>query len=168
MAQRAGDDVVGAVLALHRMVGTTLEYAAGATQIGVDVNDVLRGRKGVFQDYAHLLIALARSIGVPARYVSGYLFAARETDSAGPDADSVSVKTHAWVELAIPGAGWWGLDPHQPRGGRRAPRQDRPRPRLRRRAAAARPVPRPVPARARSVGAHAPALARRGDLSARR
>jgi transglutaminase-like putative cysteine protease len=110
-AASAGDDVVGAVLALHRMVGTSLEYQTGSTQIGVDVNDVLRGRKGVCQDYAHLLIALARSIGVPARYVSGYLFAARDTDRSGPDSDSVSVKTHAWVEVAIPGAGWWGLDP---------------------------------------------------------
>jgi transglutaminase-like putative cysteine protease len=110
-ARSAGDDVVGAVLALHRMVGTSLEYAPGATRVGVDVNDVLRGRRGVCQDFAHLLIALARSLGIPARYVSGYFFAARDGDPAGPEGDSVAVKTHAWVELAIPGAGWWGLDP---------------------------------------------------------
>jgi transglutaminase-like putative cysteine protease len=102
----AGDDVVGAVLALHRMVGTTLEYAPGSTQIGVDVNDVLRGRKGVCQDFAHLLVALLRSLGIPARYVSGFLFP--EHEGYG---DRLAVQTHAWVEVAIPGAGWWGLDP---------------------------------------------------------
>jgi len=107
----AGDDVVGTVLALHRMVGTSLEYAPGSTQVGVDVNDVLRGRKGVCQDFAHLFVAMARSLGIPARYVSGYLFAAHETEAAEPDGDHVAVKTHAWAEVAIPGAGWWGLDP---------------------------------------------------------
>jgi transglutaminase-like putative cysteine protease len=110
-ASAAGDDVVGAVLALHRMVGTSLEYAPGSTQIGVDVNDVLRGRKGVCQDFAHLLVALARSLGIPARYVSGYLFAGHEPEASEAVGDRSGIKTHAWVEVAIPGAGWWGLDP---------------------------------------------------------
>jgi transglutaminase-like putative cysteine protease len=104
----AGDDVVGTVLALHRMVGTSLEYAPGSTQIGVDVNDVFRGRRGVCQDFAHLLVALLRSLGIPARYVSGFLFAEPKTQTAG---DRLAIQTHAWVEVAIPGAGWWGLDP---------------------------------------------------------
>jgi transglutaminase-like putative cysteine protease len=107
----AGDDVVGIVLALHRMVGTSLEYAPGSTEIGVDVNDVLRGRKGVCQDFAHLLVALARSLGIPARYVSGYLFEAGEAEAVDPGSERAAIKTHAWVEVAIPGAGWWGLDP---------------------------------------------------------
>jgi transglutaminase-like putative cysteine protease len=64
----------------------------------------------VCQDFAHYLIALCRSVGVPARYVSGYLFASDSRDSA-PVADEVLVQTHAWTEIAIPGAGWWPLDP---------------------------------------------------------
>lgn len=107
----AGDDVVGTVLALHRFVHTSLEYTPGATYIGVDVDDVLAEAHGVCQDYAHLAIALCRSAGIPARYVSGYFFAA--SDSAGTDAaaDEVEVQTHAWFEAAIPGWGWWALDP---------------------------------------------------------
>jgi transglutaminase-like putative cysteine protease len=60
---------------------------------------VIRDRRGVCQDFAHLLIGLCRSLKIPARYISGYL--ATEKASA----------THAWVEVFIPGHGWRGLDP---------------------------------------------------------
>jgi transglutaminase-like putative cysteine protease len=107
-----GDDAVGAIGALYRAVGATLRYTPGATSIGVDVNAVLRERAGVCQDFAHVLIALCRSVGVPARYVSGYLLAhdsGRGEDE--PPGGVVEVKTHAWVEVAVPGAGWLPLDP---------------------------------------------------------
>jgi len=107
-----GDDAVGAIGALYRAVGATLRYTPGATSIGVDVNAVLRERAGVCQDFAHVLIALCRSVGVPARYVSGYLLAhdsGRGEDE--PPGGVVEVKTHAWVEIAVPGAGWLPLDP---------------------------------------------------------
>jgi len=110
-AAPAGADIVGAVLSLHRMVGSSLAYVPGSTAVGVDVNDVLRGRKGVCQDFTHLLIAMCRSLGIPARYVSGYFFSENAESSADPQAESVKLKTHAWAEVAIPGAGWWGLDP---------------------------------------------------------
>jgi hypothetical protein len=57
---------------------------------------------GVCQDFAHLGIALLRSVGIPARYVSGYLH--RETGPA-------ELETHAWIEAFVPNAGWVGLDP---------------------------------------------------------
>ena len=112
--RRAGadDDVVGFVLSLHRLVGTSCTYAPGATWVGVSVDDVWDAREGVCQDFAHLLIATCRASGIPARYVSGYLFT--RDDSAGEDVtdgDRVTVQTHAWAEVAIPGYGWWGLDP---------------------------------------------------------
>jgi transglutaminase-like putative cysteine protease len=113
-AQRAGvaDDVVGVVLALHRWIGAAFSYVPGATYVGVDVDDVFRRRVGVCQDYAHLSVAMCRSLGIPARYVSGYLFAADETASDGADMpEVVEVQTHAWIEVAIPDVGWWGLDP---------------------------------------------------------
>ena len=110
-AESAGDDVVGIVLALMRTVGTSLTYAPGITYVGVPVREVLERGKGVCQDYAHLLAAMCRSLGIPARYVSGYLFAAEDTAASAPLVETVRVKTHAWVEVAIPGAGWWGLDP---------------------------------------------------------
>jgi transglutaminase-like putative cysteine protease len=107
----AGDDVVGVVLGLHRFVHTSLDYIPGATYIGVDVNEVLEHGHGVCQDYAHLAVALCRSIGIPARYVSGYFFARDDATGADVDGDVVEVQTHAWFEAAVPGWGWLALDP---------------------------------------------------------
>lgn len=111
IAVLTGDDVVGIVLALHRFVHTSLRYTPGATYIGVDVNDVLAKAQGVCQDYAHLAVALCRSVSIPARYVSGYFFAASEQTGAEVDGDEITVQTHAWFEAAIPGWGWLALDP---------------------------------------------------------
>lgn len=110
-AEQAGDDLVGTVLSLHRLVGTSFEYAPGATYVGVDVDELFATRRGVCQDFAHVLIAMCRSIGVPARYVSGYYFAVQDDSSDEPDVDEVDVQTHAWVEAAIPEHGWLALDP---------------------------------------------------------
>ncbi|MGQ0617597.1 MAG: transglutaminase family protein [Acidimicrobiia bacterium] len=107
----AGDDVVGQVLAMHRQVGSRLRYIPGSTGIGVEVEQVLASGQGVCQDYAHLAVALCRSIGIPARYVSGYLFAQDETAAEDPGDEMVTVQTHAWFEAAIPGFGWLALDP---------------------------------------------------------
>lgn len=111
IAAVTGDDVVGIVLALHRFVHTSLQYTPGATYIGVDVNEVLAKGKGVCQDYAHLAVAMCRSIGIPARYVSGYFFASADATGADVDGDEVQVQTHAWFEAAIPDWGWLALDP---------------------------------------------------------
>lgn len=105
------DDLVGFVLALHRLVGTSCTYAPGATYVGVSVDDVWSAREGVCQDFAHLLVSMCRAAGVPARYVSGYLFTGDDSTGQDVDGDRVRVQTHAWVEVAIPGHGWLGLDP---------------------------------------------------------
>jgi transglutaminase-like putative cysteine protease len=113
-AELAGADVVSLVLAIHRRVGATLRYAPGSTYVGVEVEQVLAARVGVCQDYAHLAVAMCRSIGIPARYVSGYLFTTREgtgPSAADDAAEVVRVQTHAWFEAAIPGVGWLALDP---------------------------------------------------------
>ncbi len=70
------------------------------------VDDALRNRKGVCQDYAHIMIALVRRMGIPCRYVSGYLF-----HKAGSKTRSTEGATHAWVEAYLPELGWLGLDP---------------------------------------------------------
>lgn len=111
IASVAGDDVVGTVLALHRFVHTSLLYTPGATFIGVDVNEVLAEARGVCQDYAHLAVALCRSVGIPARYVSGYFFATSDDTGAEAAGNEVAVQTHAWFEAGIPGWGWLALDP---------------------------------------------------------
>jgi transglutaminase-like putative cysteine protease len=106
-----GTDVVSLVLALHRLAGASITYTPGSTYIGVDVEDILASGQGVCQDFAHLAVALCRSVGVPARYVSGYFFAADDATGVDSDTDVVEVQTHAWFEAAIPGFGWLALDP---------------------------------------------------------
>jgi transglutaminase-like putative cysteine protease len=127
-AELVGPDTVSTVLAMHRTVGTVLRYTPGATKVGVSVEEVLREGHGVCQDFAHLAVALCRSQGIPARYVSGYLFTRDETKNIDPaddpavsgDDDTVVVQTHAWFEAAVPGFGWIALDPtnQQPVGQR--------------------------------------------------
>ena len=106
---------VAAAVAATREI---LRYEKNSTHIGISLHDLVAGGAGVCQDYAHLAIGLLRISGVPARYVSGYLFAVDETapngvvDSQGvvvPDA--VTVQTHAWVEAWLPGDRWLAVDP---------------------------------------------------------
>ncbi len=112
-ADFAGRGVVSRVLALHRFVGSHLSYVTGSTYVGVEIDEVFARGRGVCQDFAHLGVAMCRAVGIPARYVSGYLFTVDESRAADPDDDveAVRVQTHAWFEAAIPGFGWLGLDP---------------------------------------------------------
>jgi transglutaminase-like putative cysteine protease len=92
-------DVWHAALAIMRFTHGYLKYQSNSTHVHTHMRDVIKERRGVCQDFAHLMIGLCRSIKIPARYVSGYL--ATEAASA----------THAWVEVYIPGTGWRALDP---------------------------------------------------------
>jgi transglutaminase-like putative cysteine protease len=85
---------------------TRLEYSPKSTRVDSPIADALSSRRGVCQDFAHIFIALVRPLGVPARYVSGYLF--RDGTSTDRSADG---STHAWVEVLLPELGWVGLDP---------------------------------------------------------
>jgi transglutaminase-like putative cysteine protease len=100
--------------ALHDLVHriyTDFEYVSGATTVKTTLGEFLHGRKGVCQDFAHLAVGCLRSVGLPARYVSGYL----ETEPApgrpklqGADA------SHAWAAVSVPGSDgsrWIELDP---------------------------------------------------------
>lgn len=93
------NDVWLTVLALMKFIHGFLKYESNSTHVHTHMNDVLKDRRGVCQDFAHLMLGMCRSLKIPARYVSGYL--ATESASA----------THAWVEVFIPGHGWRGLDP---------------------------------------------------------
>lgn len=104
-------DVVGAVSAVDGRLRDTMEYKPGATEIGVDVESVWATGVGVCQDFAHLMIAMLRSVGVAARYVSGYFYAADPAHPETSQNDEIVVATHAWVEVAVPGSGWWAIDP---------------------------------------------------------
>jgi transglutaminase-like putative cysteine protease len=95
-------------------------YRPGSTYIGVDVNEVFDRGEGVCQDFVHLFLAMFRSQGLAARYVSGYFYAEDSSVGTVPEAEEIVVQTHAWVEVAVPGFGWWGIDPTnaQPAGER--------------------------------------------------
>lgn len=100
----ATGEAEGTALALANAIYTSCTYEPGSTDISTTADVVLAGRRGVCQDFAHLLIALARCLGLPARYVSGYFH-----DPAQPP-DAI-VASHAWAEVFLAGRGWLGLDP---------------------------------------------------------
>lgn len=112
----ARDATTGATSVAERVFATVqatrrlISYERDSTHIGISLADLVDGGKGVCQDYAHLNIGLLRSVGIPARYVSGYLFAVDET-TLDDSADVVSVQTHAWVEAALPNGRWLPIDP---------------------------------------------------------
>ena len=82
------------------------DYRPQTTRVDSPIDEALEARCGVCQDFAHIFIALARDVRIPARYVSGYL----HHDAACHDR-SDSDATHAWVEVFLPDLGWVGLDP---------------------------------------------------------
>jgi transglutaminase-like putative cysteine protease len=110
-ARDHGPDTVLAAFGIHDLVRASLRYQKGITDIGTPVVEVHRIGAGVCQDFAHLAVALYRSIGIPARYVSGYLFSADDATAERTDKPVVHVQTHAWVEVAIPNVGWISFDP---------------------------------------------------------
>lgn len=105
---------VDAVRAVNDAVVAGLTYEQGATYVGMGVDAVLEQGKGVCQDFAHVAIAMCRSVGIPARYVSGYLYAESQADGVMPVTPEVAIQTHAWFEAFVPGFGWWALDPTNP------------------------------------------------------
>jgi transglutaminase-like putative cysteine protease len=93
---------------LARRIHAEFEFFPGATTVGTPVAEVLRTRRGVCQDFAHLQIACLRSLGFAARYVSGYLVT---TPPPGQQRMQGADVSHAWVSVFIPGRGWADFDP---------------------------------------------------------
>lgn len=82
-------------------------YAPQSTRVDSPIDEALASHRGVCQDFTHVMIALLRRLGVPCRYVSGYI--APHADLADPQPTTIA--THAWVEVQLPGLGWVGMDP---------------------------------------------------------
>jgi transglutaminase-like putative cysteine protease len=105
-----------AVRALMGLIYEEFSYQQHVTTVTTTVAEVLRERTGVCQDFAHVLIGLCRAIGVPARYVSGYIVESGSQDSQGaagraPTPSRGGGASHAWVEAYTPTHGWRGFDP---------------------------------------------------------
>jgi transglutaminase-like putative cysteine protease len=95
-----------ALYELTLTISREFTYDRAVTNVYSVVDDVLALRAGVCQDFAHLFIAAARAMGVPARYVSGYIHFA--------GARGVTTASHAWAEGWVPGKGWIGFDATRP------------------------------------------------------
>ena len=94
--------------ALMRLIFETFTFDAEATEVGTPVDEVLARKRGVCQDFAHLMIAALRSLGLPARYMSGYLLTDPPPGKprlVGADA------SHAWVAVWCPENSWVEYDP---------------------------------------------------------
>ncbi len=99
------DDLVGWFLHAGTSIKKDFDYHKEATTVTTTVDESIRLRAGVCQDYAHVLVALCRLNGIPARYVSGYLFSGQEGAVLGAEA------SHAWCEGYFGSLGWIGYDP---------------------------------------------------------
>jgi transglutaminase-like putative cysteine protease len=103
---RRRDDPLTVLRELNTAIYQAFDYVPQSTTVDSPIDEALGARKGVCQDYSNIMIALARSMRVPCRYVSGYLFHRVEyNDRSAQDA------THAWVEALLPDLGWVGFDP---------------------------------------------------------
>ncbi len=103
-----GRPIYEAVRELTRRVHAEFEYRPGVTTVTTPVAEVLEQRHGVCQDFAHLEIACLRALGLPARYVSGYL---RTKPVPGRERLVGADASHAWVSVWCGDAGWIDVDP---------------------------------------------------------
>ena len=96
------------ILGLNTHIFKNFTYMPGVTDVRTPISEVLTKRQGVCQDFAHLMIALIRCAGLPARYVSGYIETHTPEDAAALIGAAAS---HAWVEVYLPSGLWIGIDP---------------------------------------------------------
>lgn len=102
---RPGDTLGRAAGRMLHAINDRFTYEKGVTNVSSPITDVLKHGRGVCQDFTHLMIGLARAVGVPARYVSGFLHNSAHQTLRG------AAESHAWCELLFPSLGWVGFDP---------------------------------------------------------
>jgi transglutaminase-like putative cysteine protease len=105
---RPGRPLGEALGALVGRIHADFAYRTGSTSVSTTLTEVLRRREGVCQDFAHVAIACLRSVGLPARYVSGYL--ETQPPPGRPRLQGADA-SHAWVAVRVPVLGWVDLDP---------------------------------------------------------
>lgn len=99
------NDPQEAIVEASNWVHTELAYVPGTTGVHTTGLDALREGRGVCQDFAHLTLILLRSMGIPSRYVSGYL----HPNAKAKVGDTIDGQSHAWVQAWT--GGWWNYDP---------------------------------------------------------
>ncbi len=104
----AGRPWLDAMLELTQRIRREFKYDTKATNVTTGVEEVLQLKRGVCQDFAHLMLSCLRSLGLPARYVSGYVLNRRKD---GKDSNAGADASHAWVASYCPAHGWVAFDP---------------------------------------------------------
>ncbi|MGE9266567.1 MAG: transglutaminase family protein [Verrucomicrobiales bacterium] len=102
-----GVPLIEAARDLNERIFDDFSFDNSATTVSTPVSEVFAKRAGVCQDFAHLQLSCLRSLGLPARYVSGYL---RTDPPPGKPRLIGADASHAWIELFLPGSGWLGFD----------------------------------------------------------
>jgi transglutaminase-like putative cysteine protease len=105
MSERSGTPLE-LITTLNQIIYDAFSYVPNSTKVDSPIDDALEDRKGVCQDFAHIMIALLRRLKIPARYVSGYLYHEAKCHDRSPEGAS-----HAWVEVFVPKLGWMAFDP---------------------------------------------------------
>jgi transglutaminase-like putative cysteine protease len=100
------DDPLSFLKGLNAAIYGWFDYVPKATRVDSPIDHAIEARKGVCQDFAHIMTALARHVRIPCRYVSGYVCPRADGADRSPGGAS-----HAWVEALLPGLGWVGFDP---------------------------------------------------------
>ena len=103
---RRRDDPMMMLRELNGRLYDCFNYSPRTTRVDSPIDEAIEAKQGVCQDFAHIMIALVRQLGIPCRYVSGYLYHRK-----GDRDRSTSDATHAWVEALLPHLGWVGFDP---------------------------------------------------------
>jgi transglutaminase-like putative cysteine protease len=101
------DNPLALLTELNEAIYKLFAYVPNSTKVDSLIEEALRTRQGVCQDFAHIMIALVRRLNVPCRYVSGYMFH-RDEDEHDRSLEGAS---HAWIEALVPGLGWVAFDP---------------------------------------------------------
>jgi transglutaminase-like putative cysteine protease len=104
--ERNAYDLLDTLLDINQTIFREYQYRQGSTTVFTTPFEAYVNRRGVCQDFANLFICLARLLGVPARYVCGYVYA-RPTNPNQLQSEA----SHAWVQLYLPEVGWKGFDP---------------------------------------------------------
>ena len=103
--EKPDSDPLTALKTLQRTIYDSFEYQSGVTEVNSPIEVALEQRRGVCQDFAHIMTAIGRAWRIPCRYVSGYLYHKGSRDRSAADA------THARAEAYLPSLGWVGFDP---------------------------------------------------------
>jgi len=104
-----GTDVWQTVLNINDHLHRNLTYHPGSTTVHTSATEALAQKSGVCQDFAHIMIGILRSLKIPARYVSGYIY--ESDDMLQSVQRGRQTASHAWCEVFLPGVGWRSVDP---------------------------------------------------------